>query len=76
MPYLMLAGNLMSGCQMARAMLVALEHIAKEDDVAFMHAKVTTARFYADHILSKAQGVRDSIVAGADSVTEMALEAF
>jgi alkylation response protein AidB-like acyl-CoA dehydrogenase len=75
-PYLMLAGNLMSGWQMARAMLVALEHIAKEDDVAFMHAKVTTARFYADHILSKAPGVRDSIVAGADSVTEMALEAF
>jgi alkylation response protein AidB-like acyl-CoA dehydrogenase len=75
-PYLMLAGNLMSGWQMARAMLVALEHIAKGDDLAFMQAKVTTARFYADHILSKAPGVRDSIVAGADSVTEMALEAF
>ena len=75
-PYLMLAGNLMSGWQMARAMLVALEHIAKNDDVAFMQAKVTTARFYADHILSKAPGARDSIVAGADSVTEMALEAF
>jgi hypothetical protein len=57
-------------------MLVALEHIAKGDDLAFMQAKVTTARFYADHILSKAPGVRDSIVAGADSVTEMALEAF
>jgi hypothetical protein len=41
-----------------------------------MQAKVTTARFYADHILSKAPGVRDSIVAGADSVTAMALEAF
>jgi alkylation response protein AidB-like acyl-CoA dehydrogenase len=75
-PYLMLAGNLMSGWQMARAMLVALEHIAKGDDLAFMQAKVTTARFYADHILSKAPGVRDSIVAGADSVTEMVLEAF
>jgi len=57
-------------------MLVALEHIAKGDDLAFMQAKVTTTRFYADHILSKAPGVRDSIVAGADSVTEMALEAF
>jgi len=57
-------------------MLVALEHIANGNDVAFMQAKVTTARFYADHILSKAPGVRDSIVTGADSVTEMALEAF
>ena len=75
-PYLMLAGNLMSGWQMGRAMLVALEHIAKNDDVAFMQAKVTTARFYADHILCKAPGLRDSIIAGADSVTEMALEAF
>jgi hypothetical protein len=41
-----------------------------------MDAKVTTARFYADHILSKAPGMRDSIVEGADSVTALALEAF
>jgi hypothetical protein len=41
-----------------------------------MAAKVTTARFYADHILSKAPGIRDSIVEGAASVTAMALEAF
>ena len=42
----------------------------------FMRAKVTTARFYADHILSQAPGVRDSIVDGADSVIAMALDAF
>jgi hypothetical protein len=41
-----------------------------------MQAKMTTARFYADHILSKAPGVRDGIVDGADSVTAMALESF
>jgi hypothetical protein len=41
-----------------------------------MQAKVTTARFYADHILSQAPGVRDSIVDGADSVIAMALDAF
>jgi hypothetical protein len=29
-----------------------------------------------DHILSKAPGIRDSIVEGADSVTALALEAF
>ncbi len=75
-PYLMLAGNLMAGWQMGRALLVAITPKAQAQDAAFMAAKVTTARFYADHILSKAPGMRDSIVEGAGSVTEMALEAF
>jgi alkylation response protein AidB-like acyl-CoA dehydrogenase len=75
-PYLMLAGNLMAGWQMGRALLVALTPEARAQDAAFMAAKVTTARFYADHILSKAPGIRDSIVEGAGSVTEMALDAF
>jgi hypothetical protein len=75
-PYLMLAGNVVAGWQMARSLLVAQEQIAQGVDVAFMQAKVTTARFYADHLLTKAPGVRDSIVEGADSVTALALEAF
>jgi hypothetical protein len=75
-PYLMLAGNLMAGWQMGRALLVALTPEAQAQDAAFMAAKVTTARFYADHILSKAPGIRDSIVEGAGSVTAMALDAF
>ncbi len=75
-PYLMLAGNLMAGWQMGRALLVAITPKAQAQDAAFMAAKVTTARFYADQILSKAPGIRDSIVEGAGSVTEMALDAF
>ncbi|MFM1924506.1 MAG: Acryloyl-CoA reductase [Pseudomonadota bacterium] len=75
-PYLMLAGNLMAGWQLGRALLVALSPEAQAQDAAFMSAKVVTARFYADHILSKAPGVRDSIVEGAGSVTAMALDAF
>jgi len=75
-PYLMLAGNLVAGWQMGRALLVALSPEARAQDEAFMAAKVTTARFYADHILSKAPGMRESIVHGADSVTALALEAF
>jgi hypothetical protein len=75
-PYLMLAGNLMAGWQLGRALLVALTPEAQAQDAAFMAAKVTTARFYADHILSKAPGIRDSIVEGAGSVTAMALDAF
>jgi alkylation response protein AidB-like acyl-CoA dehydrogenase len=76
-PYLMLAGNVLAGWQLARSFLIAQEALSQgADDSAFLHAKITTARFYADHILSKAPGVRDSIVEGADSVTEMALESF
>ncbi len=75
-PYLMLAGNLVAGWQMARAYLAAQALAAQGEDKDFMQAKMATARFYADHILAKAQGQRDSIVEGADSVTAMALEAF
>ncbi len=75
-PYLMLAGNVVAGWQMARSLLVAEEHLSRGEDAAFMQAKITTAVFYADHLLSKAPGIRDSIVDGADSVTALALEAF
>jgi hypothetical protein len=75
-PYLMLAGNLVAGWQMARSLLVAEELAAKGEDKAFMEAKVATARFYADHILSKAPALRDAIVDGADSVTALPVEAF
>ncbi|WP_298924855.1 acyl-CoA dehydrogenase [uncultured Ramlibacter sp.] len=75
-PYLMLAGNLMAGWQLARSLLVAQELQAKGEDLAFMQAKIATARFYAEHILAKAPGLRDSIVEGADSVTALALDAF
>ena len=75
-PYLMLAGNLMAGWQLARALLVAQDEIAKGIDVAFMQAKIVTTRFYADHMLTKIPGVRDAILEGAESVTALALEAF
>ena len=75
-PYLMLAGNLVAGWQMARSLLIAEDRLAAGEDAAFMQAKITTARFYADHILSRAPGLRDSIVDGAEAVTTMALEAF
>jgi alkylation response protein AidB-like acyl-CoA dehydrogenase len=76
-PYLMLAGNVLAGWQLARSFLIAQEALSKgADDSAFLQAKMITARFYADHILSKVPGMRDGIVDGADSVTEMALDAF
>ena len=72
----MLAGNVVAGWQMSRSLLIAQQQMAKGVDVDFMKAKITTARFYADHLLTKAPGMRDSIVEGADCVTALALEAF
>jgi hypothetical protein len=75
-PYLMLAGNLMAGWQMARALMVAEDKLAAGEDAEFMRAKIATARFYADHILSRVPGLRDSVVAGGDAVLSMPLECF
>ena len=80
-PYLMLAGNLMAGWQLARSLLVAEDLLASPDqgaadDKQFLRSKIATARFYADHILGKAPGIRDAIIEGADSVTALPLEAF
>jgi hypothetical protein len=61
---------------MARALLVAEQRLAEGVDAEIMRSKITTARFYADHVLSKVPGLRDSIVEGAPGVTEMAVEAF
>ncbi len=76
-PYLMLAGNVVAGWQLARALLVAEAQLARgEGDAAFLQAKVATARFYGEHLLSKAPGTRDAIVEGGASVTALALESF
>ncbi len=75
-PYLMLAGTVVAGWQMARALMAAEDRLAEGVDAAFMQAKIATCRFYADHILTKAPGLRDSIVDGAEAVTALALEAF
>ena len=76
-PYLMLAGNVVAGWQMARAMIIAVDQLAGgRGDANFLRAKLATAHFYADHILSKVPGVRDAIVEGSASVTALALESF
>ena len=76
-PYLMLAGNVVAGWQMARALVIAEDQLAQgEGDAAFLKAKVATAHFYAEHLLNKVPGLRDSIVEGADSVNALALDSF
>ncbi len=65
-PYLMLAGTVLTGWQMGRAALVSERELAEGDpDPAFHRAKIATARFHADHILARAGSYRDAIVDGA-----------
>jgi len=75
-PYLMLAGNLLAGWHMARALLVAEGLAPSGADAAFLRTKIATARFYAEHILVQAPGLRDAIVHGADSVMALEVEDF
>ena len=75
-PYLMLAGNLVSGWQMGRALMVAEDKLAAGEDAQFMAAKIATARFYGDHILARIASLRDTILEGGDSVSAMPLDAF
>ena len=66
-PMLELFGVVAGGWQMARAALVAQERVAEGGrDASFHRAKVVTARFYADHVLSRAAGLSHSVVRGAE----------
>ena len=75
--YLKLAGIVLGGWQMARAALVAQQKLdAGEGDAAFYRAKIGTARFFADHILSQADGLRHAIVEGSAGVLALDVEQF
>ena len=67
--YLKLAGIVLGGWQMARAAIVAQGKLdAGEGDAAFMRAKIGTARFFADHFLTQAPGLRTAIIEGSAGV--------
>jgi len=70
-PYLRLAGIVLCGWQMARAMLVS--HARRAEDEPFHTAKIATAQFYAEHILSLAPGLEAAIVSANGSEGVLAL---
>ncbi len=72
--YLKLVGVVLCGWQMARAMLVAVDKL--DSDPAFFNAKLITARFYAESVLSQASGLAQSICLGGDTVNRMAIDLF
>jgi alkylation response protein AidB-like acyl-CoA dehydrogenase len=72
-PMLKLFGIIAGGWQLLRSALISQRRLAapKEDGAeagfgtGFYEAKIATARFYADHVLSQASGLSHSIVHGA-----------
>jgi 3-(methylthio)propanoyl-CoA dehydrogenase len=65
-PYLQLFGIVCAGWLTARQALSANRLLAAgEGDPAFLRAKITTARFYADHFLAQAPGHLPAILGGA-----------
>jgi alkylation response protein AidB-like acyl-CoA dehydrogenase len=73
-PFLELMGIVAGGWQMARAALAAEKKVS--EDQAFYEAKIATARFYADHVLVQAPGLRNTVVNGAASVMALSEEQF
>ena len=76
-PYLKLAGIVLGGWQMARAALVSVDKLNQgAADASFYQAKVGTARFFAEHYLVQAQGLKTSIVLGSVGTLALAAEQF
>jgi butyryl-CoA dehydrogenase len=76
-PYLKLAGIAHGGWQLARAAAASVRCLEQgSEDRSFHAAKVTTARFFADHMLTSVGGLRDSIVDGAAGVLGLSAEHF
>jgi len=75
-PYLKLAGVVLGGWQMARAMLAAQEKHA--EDPSFYSAKIATSQFYADHVLPQAVALEASIVSakGGEGVLALSEDQF
>ncbi len=75
-PFLKLMGIVLGGWQMARAALAAQRVMASGGDSSFCEAKIATARFFAEHVLSQAPGLRDTITNGAKGVLALAEDQF
>ncbi|HMD27187.1 MAG TPA: acyl-CoA dehydrogenase C-terminal domain-containing protein, partial [Steroidobacteraceae bacterium] len=66
-PMLKLFGIVAGGWQLLRSALIAQRRLASSVDgaAAFYEAKISTAQFYADYVLSQSAGLAHSIVHGA-----------
>ncbi len=75
-PYLRLWGVVAGGWQMARAAQISATKIAAGTTDPFYAAKLITARFYADHVLSQSLWLHHEIVKGSASVMTLSEQQF
>jgi len=73
-PYLKLCGIVFSGWQLGRAMLAA--DAKRAEDPAFYDAKIATAHFFGQHILSQASSLRAAIVEGGAPANALTADQF
>ena len=75
---LMLCGVVAGAHQMLRSALIAKARLAsaEETDRSFLEAKLTTTRFYIEHILPRSAAYLDAATAGGGSMMELAEEQF
>jgi len=74
--YLMMMGNLVCGWLMARAAVAAKRHLDAGADDEFYRNKIKTATFFAEHILSRCEGLKYSVQAGSGSIMSIGIEEF
>ncbi len=74
--YLMLLGNVVCGWLMAKSAMVAKQQLDTGSDDEFYDNKIKTATFFAEHILSRCEGLKYSVKAGSGSVMSIAIDAF
>ncbi len=67
-PFLLLAGNLAVGWQLARALLAAYTARAAGDRAEFLEKKIATAAFYADNILIECAAERLRVTNGTSTL--------
>jgi acyl-CoA dehydrogenase len=72
--YLRLSGLVLGAWQMARSLLAA-ERL-RDSDPTFYHAKITTARFFAENLLPQASALATSIIESGHSTNALEAEQF
>ena len=71
--FMMLAGYVCGGWQLARAALAAAK-VADQDE--FLRAKITTAAFYAEQVLPKASALATTVRLGGSFADRLPIEQF
>lgn len=68
-PYLDLLGRTTGGWLLAKSAMIAEQRLADGNgDPKYLNGKILSARFFADHVLSGAQGLSDTVVSGFQAI--------